>query len=63
MSTSSVLQRSSQSAHGRMVKVQGHICLSYLLFGKAKMRYICGSCFMPKKFRVGKEIILFCQNI
>ena len=27
------------------------------------MKYMCGSCFMPRKFRVGREIIKFCYNI
>ena len=27
---------------------------------QAKKKYMCGSCFIPTKFRVGREIIRFC---
>ena len=27
------------------------------------MKYMCGSCFMPRKFRVGKEIINLIRKI
>ena len=27
------------------------------------MKYMCGSCCIPTKFRVGREIINFCCNI
>ena len=27
------------------------------------MKYMCGSCCIPTKFRVGREIIKFCYDI
>ena len=27
------------------------------------MKYMCGSCFMPRKFRVGREIINLIKKI
>ena len=41
----------------------GNISFGTCKFDKAKMKYICGSCFTPKKDGVGREIIYFIKTV